>query len=308
MNKILVTCYADPDLDGTASALAYAEFLNKTGRPAVAGVFGEPSVEAEYLLDRFKIKYPLKLSTTADFEQIVLTDASTLSGLDGNIDPKAVIEIIDHRKVNEAEKFFKAKVQIELVGAAATLVAERFFEKQISMSSNAAKALAGAVISNTLNFHGPVVSDRDRSVFDRLNQISALPENFAQEMFLAKSDLSGKKLFERMRSDLAGLEFAGQKIAIVQLEIVGAEGLLAGRGGEIVEILKKIKNEQELAFCFINIIDLEKFQNYFLAADDESEKLFEKVLCVVFKNHLAIRKELLMRKQIVSLIKKELER
>jgi len=104
------------------------------------------------------------------------------------------------------------------------------------------------------------------------------------------------------------LEFAGQKIAIVQLEIVGAEGLLAGRGGEIVEILKKIKNEQELAFCFINIIDLEKFQNYFLAADDESEKLFEKVLCVVFKNHLAIRKELLMRKQIVSLIKKELER
>ncbi len=40
MSKTLVTCYVDPDLDGTAGAVAYAEYLNKNGGNATPGIMG----------------------------------------------------------------------------------------------------------------------------------------------------------------------------------------------------------------------------------------------------------------------------
>lgn len=54
--KILVTSLQNPDLDGTACALAYAEFLNKKGYDAIAGIFGVPHREAQFVLDKFNIK------------------------------------------------------------------------------------------------------------------------------------------------------------------------------------------------------------------------------------------------------------
>jgi len=37
----LVTSYPNADLDGVSSAYSYAEYLNKNGKNAVAGIFGE---------------------------------------------------------------------------------------------------------------------------------------------------------------------------------------------------------------------------------------------------------------------------
>ncbi|MFA6282432.1 MAG: DHH family phosphoesterase, partial [Candidatus Omnitrophota bacterium] len=128
MKPILITCYVNPDLDGVAGVLAYCEFLQKTGRDTVAGIIGEPHDEAKYILDRYNLTYPKSIIDAGDFDEVILVDASDLNGLEGHINPEKVIEIIDHRKINEADKFPGAKVQIELVGSASTLIAEKFIE------------------------------------------------------------------------------------------------------------------------------------------------------------------------------------
>ncbi len=61
MKPILVTCYVNPDLDGVSGSVAYAEFLQKMGKIAVVGIFGEPHEEAKYILNRFAISYPQEL-------------------------------------------------------------------------------------------------------------------------------------------------------------------------------------------------------------------------------------------------------
>ena len=53
---ILVTAYERPDLDGTACAFAYAEFLQKSRKDAICGIFGNPHREAQFVLERFDIK------------------------------------------------------------------------------------------------------------------------------------------------------------------------------------------------------------------------------------------------------------
>jgi manganese-dependent inorganic pyrophosphatase len=308
MKPILVTCYVNPDLDGVAGSIAYCEFLQKTGHDAVVGILGEPHDEAKYILDRYNFPYPKLITNADDFNEVILVDASDLNGLEGNIDPNKVIEIIDHRKINESYKFPNAKVQIELVGSAATLVAERFIENNIDISKESAILICGAIISNTLNFKGGVTTERDKKVFEYLNRVALLSDNFWKEIFQAKSDLSGNKLKERIEGDFAWFSFNNKKIGIAQIEIIGAEKLIKERIEEIIKTLEKIKIDMKLDYIFQNTIELEFPCNYFISADLKAQKLLETVLDIKFDSFIAKRPNLIMRKQIVPLLKDELEK
>lgn len=307
IKPILVTCYVNPDLDGVAGAIAYGEFLQKTGKNAVVGIIGEPHNEAKYILDRFGFKYPSMIENADNFDEVILVDASDLNGLEGKISAEKVIEIIDHRKVHEADKFPKAKAQIELVGAAATLVAEKFMQNNIDISKESATLVYGAIISNTLNFKGSVTTDRDKEAATWLNKVAKLPEDFWKDLFIAKSDLSGNKLAERIEGDFAWFVMGDKKVGIAQVEMIGAKKLVNERNGEIIQVLEKIKKEMSLDFIFQNTIEFENTKNFFVAQDSGTKKLLEKVLNVQFAGVVAERPNLIMRKQIVPLLKEELE-
>jgi len=308
MKPILITCYVSPDLDGLAGITAYAEFLTTTGRPAVAGIIGEPHDEAKYLLAHFNIPSPTQINNADDYDQVILVDSSELSGLEGKVAPEKVIEIIDHRKVNEADKFPNAKIQIELVGAAATLITEKLKNNNFPLSKNAAILLSGAIISNTFNFRAGLTTERDRAAAAWLNDITDLPADFWRELFLAKSDLSGDKLQKRMEGDLAWFMLGGKKVGIAQIEIIGAHKLVAERTAEIVKTLDKIKAENGFDIMFQNTVELDDVKNFFVANDEPTKKLLEKVLDVKFVGNVAERPNLIMRKQIVPLLKEELEK
>ena len=308
MQSILVTSYVNPDLDGIASVVAYAEFLKKISKKSVAGIIGEPHFEAKYIFDRFGFSYPESIINTDNFDEVILIDASDLNVLEGKILPEKVVEIIDHRKVHEADKFPKAKVQIELVGSVATLVAEKFIKNNIKISKKSATLLFSAIISNTLNFKGSVATDRDKKVAKWLNQVAKLPEDFWKDLFIAKSDLSDNKLTDRINDDFAWFVMGGKKVGIAQIEMIGAKKLIKERGIEIIQTLENLKKKMNLDFVFQNIIELENCKSFFVTSDVKLKELLEKVLDVRFSGISAEKSQLIMRKQIVPLLKQELEK
>ena len=307
MKKLLITSYVNPDIDGVAGVVAYSEFLQKSGIDNSIGVMGNIHDEAKYVLDRFNFEYPLIILNSKDFDEVVLVDTSDLNGVEGNIELEKVIEIIDHRTIHEAEKFSNAKVQIELVGSASTLVAEKFIQNNVDISKESAILLCGAIISNTLNFKGGVTTNRDKDAFEYLNKIAQLPSSFSKELFGAKSDLSGDKLKERILGDLAWFNMGNKKVSIAQIEMVGAEKLIKERLNEIIEILDNIKKDMELDVIFLNTIELEECKNFFITNNIETQKLLEKILSIKFNGSVAEKNNLIMRKQIVPLLKEELE-
>jgi manganese-dependent inorganic pyrophosphatase len=308
MKPILITGYVNPDTDAVAGMIAYCEFLQKNGKNAVTGILGEPHDEAKYILDNYKIPYPQTIPNSDGFDQIVLVDTSNLISIEGKISPEKVIEIIDHRRIHEADKFPNAKVQIELVGSASTLIAEKFIKNNTNITKESAILLCGAIISNTLNFKAGVTTDRDKIAFEYLNKIAELPSNFSKELFEAKSDLSGEKLKERILGDLVWFIIGNKKVSIAQLELIGAGKLIKERVNEIVEILEDIKTEMKLDLIFQNTIDLEECKNFFITNDIEAQKLLEKIFNIKFSGFVAERPNLIMRKQIVPLLKEELEK
>lgn len=307
MNQVLVTAYVNADVDGVAGAMAYAEYLNYKGIQAVAGIVGEPHDEAKYILDRFNIDYPLILKNADNYEKVILVDASDLNGLEGKISPEKVIEIIDHRKIHEAEKFLNAKVQIEMVGAAATLVAEKFMQDNITISEKSAILLYGAIISNTINLKNSLTTERDINASRWLNSYANLPDIFWKELFVAKSDLSGTKLVGRMDSEIANFDFAGKRVGVVQVEVMDTEILLRDRQNEILEKLMEIKKNLNLDMIFLTLIDIELGINIFITNELQTKEMLQNTLNVTFSDNYAKREGIMMRKQITPFLKEYLE-
>lgn len=309
MKKLLITSYVNPDLDGVGGMIAYQEFLEKTkGIKSFVGFLGEVQDEVKYIFDHFNFEYPSRIKNSNDFDEVILVDASELSVLEGNIEPEKVIEIIDHRKVHEADKFPNAKVQIELVGAAATLVAEKFVENNIEISKKSAILLLGAVVTGTLNFKGSVTTEKDKKMAEYLNKTAKLSDDFWKEFFIAKSDLSGEKLAKQLESDFAFYDMGNKKVVIAQLETMNSRLFINERRNEIFIGLEKLKKELNPDFIFLNIMDIEAISNFFITEDQKTQKLLERILKINFKDNVAEKKSLMLRKEISPLLKKELEK
>ena len=309
MKPILVTSYVVPDLDGTACAIAYAEFLNKQGTEALAGIIGGLHSEASYVLERCSgAPKPLFLKDARGYERVVLVDTSNLSMFEGKISPENVIEIIDHRDVHQAEKFPNAEVRIEKVGAAATLVAERFIASGTPISKESALLLYGAIASNTLNFKGVRTTKRDTDAFAWLQKQSRVDSRFVHDMFAAKSDLRGSRLKEGLWSDYSWYTFGGKAAVIAQLEIIDTRKLAGERAREIFAELQHLRREKKGDFAFLNMIDLEEDGNLLMAEDADTVELLFRILKISFSEGIAWHTGLLMRKDIVPKLKAELER
>ncbi|MBI5221336.1 MAG: DHH family phosphoesterase [Candidatus Magasanikbacteria bacterium] len=303
MAKIIVTSYKNADLDGVACAIAYAEFLNKHGSEAKPLIAGQPHKEARFVLEKFGISTELGMDEKVSANlSVIFLDASDTESLPNGIQAEQVIEIIDHRQFNETNNFSKAKIQLELVGACATLIAEKFYSINTEISKDSAALLYCAIVSNTLNFKGSVTTERDIKMAQWLKNQIQIPENFEYEMFMHKSNLD-QPLKEILLSDFKTFDLNGKKVSIAQLEILDKNDYIKNNLVEIKLTLEELKNEQQLDYLFLNFIDLEKGINSFVVIDKHTEELLSQVLIVQFKNSVAHSDKMILRKEIYPLIK-----
>jgi len=305
MGKILVTTYTNPDLDGVACAIAYSELLNKTGKAAAAGIFGEINDETRLVIKKFRIRHPSKGSELIDdAKEIVLVDVSSAFGLSEKIDISKVIEFIDHHKLSMEGKLDNAKVQLELVGAAATLIAERFQKAAVEPSKEAAALLYYAIVSNTINFNNNVTTQKDIGMADWLSLRFDYKPGYTDELFALKSAFA-KPVAEVISAELARQEFSGKKVGISQLEIVDTVQFVNENLDAIKDVLRTAR--KELDYAFLSCVDIKDCRTRFVVADKESRIFAEDVLGVRFRNDKANQKGILMRKEIWPLVKQKRE-
>lgn len=305
--KLLVTSYKNPDLDGTACAIGYAEYLNKNNEDAIAAIFGLVHREAEFVLKTFNIPKPDDATDVIKlYPYIILVDASDTHGISSKINPIQVVEIIDHRKIHEAEKFPNAHIQIEQVGSAATLITEKFYTNKVDISHNTAVLLYSAIVSNTINFQADVTTNRDIKMAEWLLIKIQLPYNYIHSMFYDKSQIT-VPILQVFEHDFAIVTFKDRHIGILQLEIINVHEFITKRSNEINDALRTMKSEKKLDYIFLTAIDLEKATNTFVIIDADTQKLVEESLHVRFKNSVAYKEGIIMRKSITPLIKECIE-
>jgi len=297
---IQIITYINPDLDGYACALGYAELLQKQEIEAEAVIIGVPVKEVQYILEKNKFTPFLKnLDVNSRF---ILVDASDVVAIDSQVDPLKVIEVIDHRIVNQSSAFVNAKIQIELVGAAATLIVEKFIVARIEPTQETAALLLGAIVSNTINFHNNVTTERDRVAAEWLKKFTNFDERMIDEMFKYASEFDVKD----WQPYFASFEIAGKKIGIAQLEIVNVKIFVENNLKLIKGKLQSVVNDFD--YCFLTCVDLAEYSNSFVSTDLNTREMLQNILNISFTDVLAKSDGIIMRKELVPLIKNYLEK
>jgi manganese-dependent inorganic pyrophosphatase len=297
MSKILITPKINPDLDGVACAYAYAKLLSSLndGHVYIAGIFGSPHSEAQFLINKFQIKDGLFFNPDLAFDKFILVDASDLKGMPEVIRASDVIEVIDHRATHQAQELFvNAKIQIELVGAAATLIWEKFKE---SLDINSAILLYGAIYSNTLNLNPDITTSRDLEAIKELEV--NMPANLISDMFQYKTDYIASNLEEVMSGDFKTFDGG---LGIAQLEGFNLDGLVNNNLEKIENILTSLKEKYNLKFIFLTAADINSDYNIFVAIDEVTKALLKTAMAISFNNSVAKNNKLLLRKQILPLL------
>jgi len=304
--KILITPKINPDLDGLACAYAYSKLLNVVDQDNeyVAGIFGQPHIEARFLLGKLGIKDTLHFNPETNFAKFIIVDASDLKGMPKIIRPEDVIEVVDHRIVHQAGKIFiNAQINIELLGAAATLIFEKYQTQKIDFDYSSALLLYGAIFSNTLNFQVDIAGFRDREAVRALSEKFNMPVDIINEMFQYKTDYSEDNLVESIRDDSKTFNLkTGQKISIAQIEGFDLENIFRLKEKEIGSALRELKAAAELDIIFLNLVDIKNGFNIIVTIDDESRLLLSDKLGLKFIGNISRTDQLWLRKQIMPIL------
>jgi len=288
----------EPDLDGVACAVAYAELLNATGALSKPWYKEIPDAEAKHLINLCKSVLYAGNNEVENAKQFILVDASGLEGLPSEVDPANITEVIDHRFHHKAEDLFpNAKIQIESVGAAATLIAEKYMAANIIPSHDSGLMLYGAIHSNTQCLKGTITSDRDRFASNWLEQAVFIPKNFLEEQFAARRDDLIQDIDASIRRERKEYVHPTGEYAISQLEFHGSGKVLKERIRTISDVINELTPRTAL-----NMVDLDANCSYIYVVDEGLKSIFTNKIGLFFSDDIAISDGIILRKQIVDKI------
>lgn len=300
--KKIVTTYVNPDMDGISLMYAYTEFLRKNGENANYYFEGTMKKEAQIVLDMFNIKLE-NVDKIEDDDKIVLVDTNYLSEISKSIKKENIVEVIDHHNregwLNENKEL---KVQIEPIGAAATLVAERYKNENVDISKESAILLYYGIISNTMNLKIKLTSKKDVEMAEWLkSKVPEITEEITTLIFAKKSDI-GESLREEME-----VEFKDQFMTISwsmgQLEVANVERFLEKYEDDIREILQVVSNENEVEYISVNCMDIINGYSVVVAKDEKTAKIISEAVGINFTDLKAKTNELISRKEIVKVVR-----
>lgn len=264
----------NPDLDGVASAMAYAHLKHNSG--VVAAYWGKLNAQTRYALNSLKIGQSIVELTQIPVGSFVLVDTHHENQLPENFPLADVTEIIDHHPSGEPEKFPNARIQNEQVGAAATLVAERFLGEGIDLPIGIAALLALGILSNTINFAAPSTTSRDEKAFEWLKGYFDFVDSMVEELFRQSADIDSMQSLECLVEDLKIYSFGGTRIGISQLEAVSIEKLLNRH--DFAQEVVDFAGENGLDHFVFNGVDVVQRKSYLQLGSKATSEVMGKII------------------------------
>ncbi len=289
--------HKNPDTDSVCSAVAYAEYLKQQGEEARAFALGKPNNETKFVLDKFSVKQPEIISELETGSEVVLLDHNETGQAIDNLAELDLVEIIDHHKVDiKTDK--PISICVKPLGSSCSIIAEKYFTKDIELDKKIAGLLLAGIISDTLFFRSPTTTDRDKQLVEKLNEIVGLEdlEQFSLEMFKAKSDLGDISTEDLIKLDYKEFDFKDGRYGIGVMETTDINFGL-NRKEEILQKLAEIKEEDNLKAVYFTIVDILNEKSYTLYSDKEAKELFTKLFSaedqdgVLFVDKLVSRKK-----------------
>ncbi|PID70553.1 manganese-dependent inorganic pyrophosphatase [bacterium DOLZORAL124_38_8] len=258
MTSLKVFGHRSPDTDATAAAILWAWYLSEQGTPATPYVLGNINTETKFVLDYWKFDVPALLSTVSSEDSVVIVDTNNPKELFENINETQIKQIIDHHKlVGGIETSAPIDITIRPLASTASVIYELLGAEAVSQLPNPmAGLMLSCILSDTLGFRSPTTTDADRHMAQHLAQKLGIDmEDYANQMFAAKSDVSAFSAVELVKMDSKKYEIGGKNYRISVLETTTPKVVL-DRKSELVSEMEMIKGEESLDEVLLFVIDI----------------------------------------------------
>ena len=151
-------------------------------------------------------------------KKVILVDHNEMGQSVPGLEEAEIMEIIDHHRIGGVNTASPIFFRNQPVGSTSTIIANMFFENNITPSKEIAGILASAIISDTLLFKSPTSTELDKTILDKLAKIAEIdPKNYSVEMFKAGTSLKGKTVEGLFHEDFKNFTIGGGKIGVSQV-------------------------------------------------------------------------------------------
>lgn len=306
--KIIIS-YSEPDLDGTSCMFAYSELLNKLGEKADYIVRDIPKQEVGIVCDIFGIELKgTKIDEIPENSEFVLVDLNGVEQIYDSVKNDEIIEIIDHHGLSRWLQSYNnlQRLQIDRVGAAATIVTERYKASGFTPSRESAILLFYGIISNTINLKSNITNKRDIEACKWLKSVcDEISEEKIKEIFIKKSVIKDENLRSEMECGIANT-FNDFKTIVGQIELANLEEFLNKKKDRMLEILKQVKKEKKINYIFINCVDILNGYTIIFTPDEESNEFVERTYGYKFDENNEVRiNKVVQRKELTKILREK---
>ena len=214
------------------------------------------------------------------------------------VDESKIVEIIDHHKLRlDLPEYIT--YEIEEIGAAATLVADRFRKNNIPISRNSAILLYYGIMSNSFALKSSNTSQRDIEVAKWLEeQSNEISKEKIEEIFRAKSVFKSS-LKNEVEAEIP-LKCGDIRMTVGQLEIVDAEKFIADNKKELMEVCNCLIDRFKYDCLIINIIDTIDGYSILFSPNENTDKFIKDKFGYKIKNNIYVNSKLVQRKEIIK--------
>lgn len=218
----------------------------------------------------------MRLVDVNNFERksVILVDHNQqVQSCDG-IDEASILEIIDHHNLGTIGTSRPINFRSMPVGCTCTIIYQLYQESQVEIPKNIAGIMLSAILSDTLLFKSPTVTDMDIQVAHELAKIADLDiEEYGMRMFKAASSVSGMSVAEIIHSDMKYYKNKEFNLAIGQVITLDFEEILE-RKDEFVKALNDMCNYDNYKISLLFVTDIIKNGSY-LFYNDEAKEVIE---------------------------------
>ena len=150
-------------------------------------------------------------------KHLILVDHNEKTQAISGIEEAVIHEIIDHHRLGALETPEPVYIRAMPVGCTSTILWRIFSEENVTPPREIAGLMLSAILSDTLMFRSATCTPLDREAAEALAPLARVKiEDYAEQMFRAGEDLTGRTPEEIVFSDLKEFRFGKLSVSVGQ--------------------------------------------------------------------------------------------
>jgi len=191
-------------------------------------------------------------------KKVILVDHNEMAQSFPGLEQAEITEIIDHHRIGDVTTDGPIYVRNEPVGSTSTIIANMFFERDLTIDPPIAGILLSAILSDTIYFKSPTCTPRDREIAEKLAVIAGENmDRLADAMFTPDDSLLKMTAKELLNMDFKVFRMAGAKVAIAQISAMDISGFLA-RQDDLLAQMDIDRKLEDYDMVMMALTDIEK--------------------------------------------------